>query len=85
MVLQQQQQQRLLSGLPNCFASSPWAWSASLGFTTALFAMQHRKGSACDPHQVHMLCLCRPNDLRYYAEKYGPVKDVYLPKDYYSG
>eukprot|EP00879_Flechtneria_rotunda_P001506 GHRR01001663.1.p1 GENE.GHRR01001663.1~~GHRR01001663.1.p1 ORF type:complete len:251 (+),score=44.78 GHRR01001663.1:93-845(+) len=26
-----------------------------------------------------------PDDLRYYAEKYGPVKDVYLPKDFYTG
>lgn len=35
------------------------------------------------------LLLCamhsRPNDLRYYAEKYGSVKDVYLPKDYHTG
>ncbi|KAF6255155.1 hypothetical protein COO60DRAFT_1627634 [Scenedesmus sp. NREL 46B-D3] len=26
-----------------------------------------------------------PDDLKYYAEKYGPVKDVYLPKDFYTG
>jgi hypothetical protein len=25
------------------------------------------------------------SDLRYYAEKYGAVKDVYLPKDYFTG
>lgn len=28
---------------------------------------------------------CRPNDLKYYAEKYGAVKDVYLPKDFHTG
>lgn len=28
---------------------------------------------------------CRPEDLRLAFERFGPVKDVYLPKDYYSG
>eukprot|EP00210_Caulerpa_lentillifera_P000009 g8.t2 len=27
----------------------------------------------------------RESELRYYAEKYGPVRDVYLPRDYYTG
>ncbi|CAK9857841.1 unnamed protein product [Sphagnum jensenii] len=27
----------------------------------------------------------RPDDLRIPFERFGPVKDVYLPKDYYSG
>eukprot|EP00803_Ostreobium_quekettii_P003201 evm.model.scf_258.8 EVM.evm.TU.scf_258.8 scf_258:102542-103914(+) len=27
----------------------------------------------------------RDSDLRYFAEKYGPVRDVYLPRDYYTG
>ncbi|KAJ7535994.1 hypothetical protein O6H91_12G052900 [Diphasiastrum complanatum] len=27
----------------------------------------------------------RPEDLRIPFEKFGPVKDVYLPRDYYSG
>lgn len=27
----------------------------------------------------------RPEDLRYACEKYGPVRDVYLPRDYYTG
>jgi len=27
----------------------------------------------------------RPDDLRIPFERYGPVKDVYLPKDYHSG
>ncbi|CAD7704149.1 unnamed protein product [Ostreobium quekettii] len=27
----------------------------------------------------------READLRYFAEKYGPVRDVYLPRDYYTG
>lgn len=26
----------------------------------------------------------RESDLRYFAEKYGPVRDVYLPRDYYT-
>jgi FUS-interacting serine-arginine-rich protein 1 len=26
----------------------------------------------------------RPEDVRYAAEKYGPVRDVYLPLDYYT-
>lgn len=38
----------------------------------------------CSHHYRHLVHR-RPNDLRYYAEKYGPVKDVYLPKDFYSG
>jgi len=28
---------------------------------------------------------CRPEDLRIPFERYGPVKDVYLPKNYYTG
>ncbi|KAF8396788.1 hypothetical protein HHK36_018420 [Tetracentron sinense] len=28
---------------------------------------------------------CRPEDLRVPFERFGPVRDVYLPKDYYSG
>ncbi|XP_021803517.1 serine/arginine-rich SC35-like splicing factor SCL28, partial [Prunus avium] len=27
----------------------------------------------------------RPEDLRIPFERYGPVKDVYLPKNYYTG
>ncbi len=27
----------------------------------------------------------RSEDLRYTAEKYGPVRDVYIPRDYYTG
>lgn len=42
-----------------------------------------------DGHLVHstahartpcFLALCSPEDLRYPAEKYGKVKDVYIPK-----
>ena len=29
--------------------------------------------------------VCRADDLRYMADKYGPVKDVYVPKDHYTG
>ncbi|KAL6653541.1 hypothetical protein ACP70R_008465 [Stipagrostis hirtigluma subsp. patula] len=28
---------------------------------------------------------CRPEDLRVPFERFGPVRDVYLPRDYYSG
>ncbi|KAJ8498240.1 hypothetical protein OPV22_008792 [Ensete ventricosum] len=28
---------------------------------------------------------CRPEDLRVSFERFGPVRDVYLPKDYYTG
>jgi hypothetical protein len=30
-------------------------------------------------------CICRPEDLRIPFERYGVIKDVYLPKDYYTG
>lgn len=29
--------------------------------------------------------LCRPEDLRIPFERFGQVKDVYLPKNYYTG
>ena len=29
--------------------------------------------------------ICRPEDLRIPFERFGPVKDVYLPKNYYTG
>lgn len=29
--------------------------------------------------------MCRPEDLRIPFERFGPVKDVYLPKNYYTG
>lgn len=32
-----------------------------------------------------MVCICRPEDLRVPFERFGPVKDVYLPKNYYTG
>jgi len=32
-----------------------------------------------------MVMVFRPDDLRIPFERFGPVKDVYLPKDYYSG
>ncbi|KAL0025303.1 hypothetical protein WJX79_003458 [Trebouxia sp. C0005] len=28
---------------------------------------------------------CRSEDLRYEAERYGPCRDVYCPRDYYTG
>jgi len=28
---------------------------------------------------------CRPEELRVPFERFGPVRDVYIPKDYYSG
>lgn len=27
---------------------------------------------------------CRPDDVRYKFERYGEIRDVYLPRDYYS-
>ena len=29
--------------------------------------------------------VCRPEDLRRPFGQFGPLKDVYLPKDYYTG
>ena len=29
--------------------------------------------------------ICRPEELRIPFERYGVVRDVYLPKDYYTG
>lgn len=29
--------------------------------------------------------ICRPEELRVPFERYGAVRDVYLPKDYYTG
>ncbi|KAF5756628.1 putative armadillo-like helical, pumilio domain-containing protein [Helianthus annuus] len=31
------------------------------------------------------LFICRPEDLRGPFGEYGPLKDVYLPRDYYTG
>lgn len=31
------------------------------------------------------LFLCRPEDLRIPFERFGPIKDIYLPKNYYTG
>lgn len=36
--------------------------------------------------ELKFYCLCcRPEDLRIPFGRYGPVKDVYLPKNYYTG
>jgi hypothetical protein len=32
-----------------------------------------------------LLTMCRIEDLRIPFERYGVIKDVYLPKDYYTG
>ncbi|KAG6766456.1 hypothetical protein POTOM_030539 [Populus tomentosa] len=32
-----------------------------------------------------MFLFCRPEDLRRSFEKFGPLKDIYLPKNYYTG
>jgi hypothetical protein len=29
--------------------------------------------------------ICRPEDLRAPFERFGPVRDIYLPRDYYTG
>ncbi|GLJ19206.1 hypothetical protein SUGI_0345110 [Cryptomeria japonica] len=28
---------------------------------------------------------CRPDELRIPFERFGPIRDIYLPRDYYSG
>lgn len=33
----------------------------------------------------HYVLLCRPEDLRKPFGQFGTLKDVYLPKDYYTG
>jgi len=33
----------------------------------------------------HCVCLCRPEDLRVPFERFGPVRDVYLPRNYHTG
>lgn len=33
----------------------------------------------------HMRLFCKPEDLRIPFERFGPVKDVYLPKNFYIG
>lgn len=38
------------------------------------------------PSHMHPTAAHRSmDDIRYAAEKYGRVKDVYMPKDFYSG
>lgn len=27
---------------------------------------------------------CSVDDLRYYAERYGALRDIYIPRDYYT-
>lgn len=43
-----------------------------------------------DPNRISLLIRnlpldCRADDVRYKFEKYGEIRDVYLPKDYYTG
>ena len=39
-----------------------------------------------NPYILTDLRVCnRADELRYAAEKYGRVRDVYIPKDYYTG
>lgn len=35
-------------------------------------------------HSTIHLLLCRTDEMRELFGKYGPLKDVYLPMDYYS-
>lgn len=32
-----------------------------------------------------LIGMCRPEELRSPFERFGPVRDVYIPRDYYSG
>ena len=34
---------------------------------------------------IFLSVICRPEDLRIPFERFGPVKDVYLPKNYHTG
>ncbi|KAL0668851.1 hypothetical protein Bca4012_031555 [Brassica carinata] len=45
-----------------------------------------RKGSSHGSLLVRNIPLdCRPEELRVPFERFGPVRDVYIPRDYYSG
>ncbi|XP_010504402.1 PREDICTED: serine/arginine-rich SC35-like splicing factor SCL30 isoform X2 [Camelina sativa] len=45
-----------------------------------------RKGSSHGSLLVRNIPLdCRPEELRAPFERFGPVRDVYIPRDYYSG
>ncbi|KAG2328918.1 hypothetical protein Bca52824_000098 [Brassica carinata] len=45
-----------------------------------------RKGSSSGSLLVRNIPLdCRPEELRVAFERFGPVRDVYIPRDYYSG
>ncbi|KAI3461885.1 hypothetical protein Pfo_018548 [Paulownia fortunei] len=47
---------------------------------------RHGRGDAPTSLLVRNLRLdCRPEDLKRPFSQFGPVKDVYLPRDYYSG
>ncbi|KAI3784379.1 hypothetical protein L1987_43478 [Smallanthus sonchifolius] len=48
--------------------------------------LQHRRSPAPSGLLVRNISLdSRPEDLRVPFERFGPVKDVYLPKNYYTG
>lgn len=34
---------------------------------------------------IFLLVVCRPEDLRGPFGQFGPLKDIYLPRDYYTG
>lgn len=34
---------------------------------------------------MNYIVLCRPEELRIPFERFGHVRDVYIPKDYYTG
>jgi hypothetical protein len=36
-------------------------------------------------HDNYVNAICRPEDLRRPFEQFGALKDIYLPRDYYTG
>lgn len=51
-----------------------------------LFSIKHKQNKELLYILISIyLVLHRPEDLRIPFERYGPVKDVYLPKNYYTG
>ncbi|XP_050161072.1 serine/arginine-rich SC35-like splicing factor SCL28 [Malus sylvestris] len=55
--------------------------SSSLKFIEICRCVQIQEKKNCDDPQEQR----KPEDLRIPFERFGPVKDVYLPKNYYTG
>ena len=51
----------------------------------SLVGHSHNAVSACDPSAIQGSYLHRADDVRYKFERYGFIRDIYLPKDHHSG